>query len=175
MVSFQVNADISLEEVRAVLTTLALASGEGFIAIDDKNLIVLASPALEALWGYDTGTLIGKPVQTLMPLRHRKDHTAGVRRFVLEDRQTTSGHWSEVNALHRDGREFPIHLRFMRVQHEGRFLLAAAVRNAAPYQQAHMALEEALTLAQQQMVSPELKDRLQHAVDAVEQLNVAND
>ena len=171
---FQINTDISLEEVRALLNTLALASGEGFISIDEKNLIVLASPMLEALWGYDSGELVGKPVQTLMPLRHRKDHTAGVRNFVHENRQMTSGDWSEVDALHKDGSEFPIHIRIMRVQHAGRFLLAAAVRNAAPYQQAHMALKEALKLAQQQMVSPELKTHLQRAVEAIELLNFAN-
>src|SRR5436305_598670 len=115
------NIDLSLEETPALLNTLAQASGDGFISINTKNQIVLASPLIDAMWGYETGELIGKPVQILMPLRYRKDHTAGVRNFVHENKQATSGHWSEVEALHKDGSEFLIHIRIMRVQYEGRF------------------------------------------------------
>ncbi len=175
MDSIRIGAEVSLEEAQALLNTLTLASGEGFIAINTKNIIVLASPLLEAMWGYAPGELLGKPVQILMPLRYRKDHTAGVRRFVMEDKKATSGHWSEVEALHRDGTEFLIHIRIMRVQYEGRFLLAAAVRSATPYQKARLAVEEALTLAQQDADPGTLTTYLHQALEAIEQLNLARD
>jgi PAS domain S-box-containing protein len=175
MDTVRTGADISLEDAQALLNTFTLASGEGFIAINTKNLIVLASPLLEAMWGYEPGELVGKPVQILMPLRYRKDHTAGVRRFVMEDKQATSGHWSEVEALHKNGSEFLIHIRIMRVQHEGRFLLAAAVRSAVPYQRARMAVEEALELVQQNSEPAALVGYLQQALEAIEQLNLAKD
>lgn len=127
MNSVPTNVDISQQEVQAIFNTLALASGEGFIAINGQNQIVFASPLLEAMWGYGTGELVGQPVQSLMPLRYEEAHTAGVRNFVRENKQATSGEWSQVEALHKDGSEFLIHIRIMRVQYEGHFLLAAAV------------------------------------------------
>jgi PAS domain S-box-containing protein len=175
MDSIRIAADISLEETQALLNTFAQASGEGFIAINMKNLIVFASPVLEAMWGYEPGELLGRPVQILMPLHYRKDHTAGVRRFVMEDKMATSGHWSEVEALHKEGAEFPIHIRIMRVQYEGRFLLAAAVRSAVPYQRARLAIEEALRLAQPDVDATTWTVHVREALEAIEQLNLARD
>jgi PAS domain S-box-containing protein len=162
---------IRADEAEIVLNTFALASGEGLIAIDAHSIIVLASPLLEAIWGYEPGELVGKPVQTLMPRRHRADHTAGVRRFVMEDRKATSGEWAAVDALHKDGTEFPVYIRFMRVPHEGRFLLAAAVRSAAPYHRARLAIEAALQMAQHGNEVDSWVSHLQGALDAVEQFN----
>lgn len=160
---------IRAEEAEALLKTFAQASGEGFIAIDAQSIIVLASPLLETIWGYEPGELAGKPVQILMPRRHRPDHTAGLRRFVMEDRKATSGDWAEVDALHKDGTEFTIHIRFMRVQHEGRFLVAAAVRSAIPYQRARLAIEESLKLTQHETAVR--VSQLHQALEALEQLN----
>ena len=164
---------IRAEEIEVLLKTFTEASGEGFIAINAHSIIVLASPLLESMWGYERGEFLGKPVQILMPRRYRADHTAGVRRFVTEDRKATSGEWSEVEALHKDGTEFPIHIRILRVQHEGPFLLAAAVRSAVPYQRARLAIEEALKLAQSEVEPAALAQHLRRALDAIEQLNLA--
>jgi PAS domain S-box-containing protein len=172
MGSGRVIEGIRVEEAQPILNTLVQASGEGFIVIDAQNIIILASPLLESIWGYEPGELVGKPVQTLMPHRYRADHTAGVRRFVMENRKETSGEWAEVEALHKDGTEFTIHIRFMRVQHEGRFLLAAAVRSASPYQRARLALEAALKLVQHE--TDVWQAQLHQALEAVEQLNLAH-
>lgn len=162
---------IRANEAEALLNTFAQASGEGFIAIDAQSIIVQASPLLETMWGYDPGELVGKPVQTLMPRRYRPDHTAGVRRFVMEDKKATSGEWSEVEALHKDGTEFTIYIRILRVQHEGRFLLAAAVRNAAPYLRARLAIEETLKLTEHAAETDAWVSHLHQAFEAIEQLD----
>jgi hypothetical protein len=63
----------------------------------------------------------------------------------------------------------------MRVQHEGRFLLAAAVRSAGPFQQARLALEAALKLAQPDVDATTWTVHVRNALDAIEQLNLARD
>ncbi|NVN36473.1 sensor domain-containing protein [Komagataeibacter swingsii] len=39
---------------------------DGMVIIDDHNTILYANPAAEALWGYDPGTLVGRPVGQLL-------------------------------------------------------------------------------------------------------------
>jgi hypothetical protein len=93
--------------------------------------------------------LIGQPVQILQPRRYRRDHTNGVRNFIKENKHDTSGEWSFVEALHKDGHQFPIFIRIARVQHDGRFLLAATVRDATAFFQARDAIMSLLAKAQQ--------------------------
>jgi PAS domain S-box-containing protein len=169
----QTNGVVSRDEAQAVLTAAGKASGEGFISISAENIIVMASPLLEEMWGYEPGELVGKPVQTLIPPRYREYHTAGVKNFVEEDKQATAFDWAAVEGFRKDGTEFPIHIRIVRVPHQGRFLLVAAVRNAEPYHQARSAVEEALKLAQQGADHAELVKCLRQALKEVELLNLA--
>src|SRR5574341_422737 len=134
-------------EARAVLETALKATGEGIVAIDQKSIIVAANDTLAEMWGYTRTELIGQPIQKFMPLRYRKDHTAGVRRFVEQNKPDTSGKWNEAEALHKDGHEVPIFVRIRRVQHEGRFLLAAAIRDATHVVHLRTALAEGIRLA----------------------------
>ncbi|MBE7729921.1 EAL domain-containing protein [Komagataeibacter sp. FXV3] len=39
---------------------------DGMVIIDDHNMILYANPAAETLWGYDPGTLAGRPVGELL-------------------------------------------------------------------------------------------------------------
>jgi len=134
-------------ECQAELATILKVVGEGVIAINERNLIEIASPELEAMWGYEPGELIGKPVQILQPLRYRRDHTWAVREFVRTDKADTSGKWNAVEALHKLGHEFPIYIRIRRVQHEGRFLLAASVRDVTAFEQVKSHTKNLLELA----------------------------
>lgn len=162
-----------LEDVRAVLNTLISAAGEGLIAINTKNIIVMANEALESMWGYEPGELLGKPVQILMPLHYRKDHTLGVRNFVMENKRDTSGHWNDVEALHKKGHEFPVHIRIRRVQHEGEFLLVAAVRDVTLYHALSQSAESALAMAQMGADKEVLVTEIQRLRDEIERLNEA--
>jgi hypothetical protein len=47
----QAGPELSLEETQALFNTFLQATGEGFIAIDTRNIIVMASSGLEQLWG----------------------------------------------------------------------------------------------------------------------------
>src|SRR5688572_2072902 len=140
---------LSADELRALLNTVGLAAGDALVAINERSIIQYANEALHEMWGYAPGELIHKPLQILMPRHYRPEHTNGVRRFIEEGKRDTSGAWNDVEALHRDGYEFPVWIRIRRVQHEGRFMLAASIRDARPYHNVHTAALQALTLAEQ--------------------------
>lgn len=140
-------ADLTTTELEAIFADILRTTGEGIIGIDERSIIYLANDNLHRMWGYAPGELIGQPVQILQPRRYRRDHTNGVRTFHENNTPDTSGHWNEVEALHKQGHEFQVFIRIARVQHEGRFLLIAAVQPADAYWQTRAAAENALTLA----------------------------
>lgn len=162
-----------LAETQSLLDTILKAAGDALVAIDERSIIQFASPELEALWGYEPGALIGKPLQILMPRHYRPQHTNGVRNFIERKAVDTSGRWNDVEALHRDGTEFPIWVRIRKVQHEGRFLLAAAIRDASVYHHMRDTAECALALAREQGDSEEMIVLLEGLLKQVEELNLA--
>jgi hypothetical protein len=93
----------------------------------------------------------------------------------MENKQATSGHWSEVEALHKDGSEFLIHIRIMRVQYEERFLLAAAVRTAVPYQQTRDSIQRTLDLVQQDADQKAVAAQLEEALRQVETVSLSDE
>ena len=75
---------------------------------DAGGRIVLANPALEEMFGYASGELLGRQIETLLPaawyerhIRHRKDFFAmpGVRRMSPE---------LELSGRRKDDSEFPV-------------------------------------------------------------------
>lgn len=164
---------ITHDEAEAILNTLARATGEGFIAINERSIILMANAELERMWGYAPGELIGQPVQILQPRRYRREHTNGVRNFIQEHKHDTSGGWSFVEALHKDGHEFPIFIRIAKVQHDGRFLLAATVRDATAFFQARDALVSLLDRARQD--GDESAARLEQALHYLDVLKLADE
>jgi PAS domain S-box-containing protein len=161
---------LSAAELRALLNTVGLAAGDGLVAINERSIIQFANEALHEMWGYTPGELIHRPLQILMPRHYRPEHTNGVRRFIEEGKHDTSGNWNDVEALHKDGFEFPVWIRIRKVQHEGRFMLAASIRDARPYNSIHTAALQALALAEQGG-DPTLINALRALADQVDTLN----
>lgn len=155
-------------ECQAELETILKAVGEGVIAINERNLIEIAGPELEAMWGYEPGELIGKPVQILQPLRYRRDHTWAVREFVKTDKADTSGRWNAVEGLHKQGHEFPIYIRIRRVQHSGRFLLVASVRDVSAFEAVKAHTQELLVQARTGIEPEALVSHLETLLEEIE-------
>ncbi|GBQ10287.1 c-di-GMP phosphodiesterase [Komagataeibacter rhaeticus] len=47
---------------------------DGMVIIDDHNMILYANPAAETLWGYEPGTLVGRPVSELLAASIENGH-----------------------------------------------------------------------------------------------------
>jgi PAS domain S-box-containing protein len=165
---------LTAAEFQAVVKDILRTTGEGIIGIDEHNIIYLANENLHRMWGYEPGELIGQPVQILQPRHYRRDHTNAVRRFHENNKPDTSGHWNEVEALHKQGHEFQVFIRIARVQHEGRFLLVAAVQAADAYWQARATAENALMQARSGSDAA-LIATLESLLDSINRLNPATE
>ncbi|MGH9464612.1 MAG: PAS domain S-box protein, partial [Thermoanaerobaculia bacterium] len=109
---------------------LAEAAADGVLVIDQTSVIVYANPAVERLFGYAAGELIGQPLTRLMPERLRERHSAGLRRYLETGERHVNWGGITFPALGRDGREFPAEVAFAETARaEPRRLFAGFVRD----------------------------------------------
>jgi len=103
------------------------ASVEGMLLVDANGLMALANPALEAMFGYEPGELIGQAVEILVPEASRPGHEEKRQAFMdksLSPRQ--KGRLSGAHGLRKDGSEFPLDISLSNLSAEGmRYALAS--------------------------------------------------
>lgn len=106
------NAHASTDVADAQFRLIAEGASIAVFTIDEDSVVQFANSAVETVFGYDPGEVIGKSLTMVMPeyLRHVHDH--GLRRYV----QTGVRHvnWNRVPlpGLHRDGHEIPLEISF---------------------------------------------------------------
>lgn len=87
------------------------AAGDGFIAIDEQGYVTSWNAAAETMFGWKREEAVGRLLaDTIIPVRYRGAHLAGIRRFITHGEGPLLGRRVEIAALHRDGHELPIEL-----------------------------------------------------------------
>ncbi len=80
------------------------------IIIDDKGLIRTVNPAVERMFGFSDGELIGRNVSYLMPEPFRSRHDGYIRRHLETGERRIIGIGRQVMARRKSGAIFPVHL-----------------------------------------------------------------
>lgn len=80
------------------------------VASGENGLVEAWNPAAERTFGYSADEMMGEPVSILMPHRHRVRHDKSLRKAYRDEKHTLTGQTLELEALHKDGHEFPIEL-----------------------------------------------------------------
>ncbi len=91
------------ERLRAVVDT----APDAIILANSQGLVTGWNPGAQALFGYPAGEIIGQPLARLMPERHRARHTTAFDSLSTGSDSRLLGRIVEVEALRRDGSEFP--------------------------------------------------------------------
>ncbi|WP_157175433.1 putative bifunctional diguanylate cyclase/phosphodiesterase [Sphingomonas prati] len=120
------------------------------ITADHEGHISFWNPAAEALFGHPARDAIGGNLTMIMPERFREAHLHGVSRLAQGGSPTLAGKTVEVQALHRDGHEFPIEmtLSFWKTATGvgfGAHILDISVRRAREARLQHLAHHDELT------------------------------
>lgn len=87
-----------------------LPAHEAWIAADDSNQIIGASPAALELLGWTEADLVGQRLVAIIPPRFREAHLASFTLAVLTGRYTLLGRPLELAAHTRDGRDVNVTL-----------------------------------------------------------------
>jgi PAS domain S-box-containing protein len=117
----KVLADEALRDSEARLRTLLDTVREGYIAIDADDRITAWNAEAERLFGWTRTEVLGRELaQTIIPLKYRDAHRRGLResgKDLARDARV------ELNALRRDGSEFPVEYTLVpiRTEHDWTF------------------------------------------------------
>lgn len=97
---------MATSEVNAIVQTTV----NGVITINEKGEIQLFNPAAEKLFGWQASELIGCNVATLVPGIDEHTHNGFIQRYLDTKQPRIVGIGREVEARHKDGSNFPVHL-----------------------------------------------------------------
>jgi PAS domain S-box-containing protein len=120
-------------------------SADAIVNVDTDFHILYANPSAEALFGYGSGELVGKPLATLLPVRTRDAHPNLMRRFAQEAQPARlMGERSEVAGLTRSGAEIPLEASITKVTLDQTLVFSAHLRDLSARKAAEAALAQSL-------------------------------
>jgi PAS domain S-box-containing protein len=125
-------------ELRLLLETAT----QGIVSVDVHGTIVMANRALEAMFGWDAGTLAGQSLERLVPPTFRELHMQHRGAYFAGPRPRQMGVDSDLFGQRRDGTIFPIEVTLNHVATPGGGRALAFVTDITARKQAEVALRE---------------------------------
>jgi PAS domain S-box-containing protein len=113
------------ERLRAILDSAA----DAIISVDGAGLIEAVNPAVEQIFGYKPGELLGRNVRILVPTSLREKHDGHLEHLRAISDSETFGVRREVLGQRKDGSEFPVELSVSNASLPGRPQFTAIVRD----------------------------------------------
>ncbi|MBL7843536.1 MAG: PAS domain S-box protein [Cyclobacteriaceae bacterium] len=143
-------------------------SAEGILMISDSGIIQLANPVSEHMFGYDTGELIGKQLEILLPERFRTNHVNYREQFKKNPAPRRMGVGRDLMAVRKDGSEFPVEVSLSYKEINNLFVVVAFIIDITERKK----VEEALKHSEEQLLiyAAELEKKVQVRTDALNKL-----
>jgi PAS domain S-box-containing protein len=134
------------QRLRLVLET----AQEAFISMDQEGLITAWNPEAEATFGWAASETVGRRLgDMIVPPAKRAAHERDLAHFLDTGESQMLGKRMEVDALHRDGHEFPVELTVTPLELGGRFHFNVFLRDISERRrdEAYLAAQHAVTRA----------------------------
>lgn len=104
------------------------AAPNGFLLVDRQGDIVAANVEVHRMFGRSPGTLVGQPLESMLPLGLRDGHVRLRDGFFDHPEPRAMGAGRRLHGLHADGHEFPVEIGLNPFSDsEGALVLASVV------------------------------------------------
>jgi PAS domain S-box-containing protein len=120
------------------------AAPTAMLMADQGGSIVMVNNQAELMFGRSKSELMGKSIDTLVPMRARSGHSHLRAEFLRDPVTRRMGSNRDVYAIHNDGSEFPVEIGLGLVETEGGPVVLAAITDITLRKQAQQQLEAAL-------------------------------
>lgn len=109
--------------------SLLESAPDATVIVDEDGLIVIVNAQTERLFGYKREELLGEKVEMLIPERLRGGHPGRRSGFVADPKARPMGTGLALDALHKDGTEFPVEISLGPLDTDEGLLVSAAIRD----------------------------------------------
>ena len=105
-------------------------ASNGILMANRQGIIVVANPAMENLFRYQKGTMVGIKVEQLIPNRFSKNHADHRSSYHQDPHPRSMGIGLNLFGMRKDGSEFPVEVSLSPFKNqEGEFVVAFVVDN----------------------------------------------
>ena len=151
----------SEERYRVLVET----ANDAVLSADETGAIIFANSATSRIFGYDSTELIGKPLTMLMPEFIRKVHETGFRRYLDTGVRHMNWKGTEVIALHKNGKEFPVEISIGELTRSGRRMFTGFIRDISERKRAEEMRTTAVDFLTKPFSDQDLLEGIRVAVD----------
>ncbi|MEA2274558.1 MAG: two-component system, sensor histidine kinase and response regulator [Solirubrobacteraceae bacterium] len=120
---------------------------DAIVGIGRDGLIVLVNAQTEKLFGYSRESLVGEPVDKLVPERYRGGHGGHRSGYFSDPRTRSMGASLDLYGLRSDGSEFPAEISLSSIETADGLLATAAIRDITDRRNAEAKFEQLLESA----------------------------
>ncbi|WP_082914790.1 PAS domain S-box protein [Paramagnetospirillum marisnigri] len=132
-----------LQETEAWYRGIIESAPDGMLVADERGIIILANPKIDAMFGYEAGALVGRAIEELVPASARSLHVGQREAYTLGGAARTMGALNkELRGIRSDGVEFPVEVGLSRLPALGArgLCVCASVRDITERKQNEAAL-----------------------------------
>ena len=134
---------------------------DAVVLMDTRGVITDWNARAEQIFGWAASEAIGKVMaELIVPRQYRQSHKTGLRRFLATGKGRLIGRRIEMNALHRDGHEFPVEISIAPVDLGDTIVFSAFARDIQDRKRNEEALKASNDL--QKMILSELNHRVRN-------------
>ncbi len=122
-------AQEKLRQSEARTLAIIRSASDGIVSTDGEGRVTLFNPAAEHLFGVGAASMLGRPLDALLPPEARAMHPGMMKRFAgsgVSQREMGAG---RVAAVHADGRRMEIEASISQVTIDGSVILTAMLRD----------------------------------------------
>jgi PAS domain S-box-containing protein len=125
---------------------------DAIVMVNITGRIVLVNSHAERLFSYERGTMIGQPIEKLLPERFRMAHNGHRIAFFQQPRTRTMGAGLELYGQRSTGEEFPVEISLSPIATEEGTMVMSAVRDITGRKRADQKFRDLLESAPDAMV-----------------------
>ncbi len=114
----------------AELYTISNSALDAVVMMDHDGNVVHWNPAAERIFGYGRNEILGRHVHdTLVPEKYREAAGQGIKKFAESGLGIVVGNVLELEAVRKDGSQFPIEISVSPIRRDGRWWAVAIIRD----------------------------------------------